>query len=428
MQATKKILLAMTIGCSLPLSLQTATHKVTYKVKWDPVDATQEFQAAFNSNADTIVVENRGTWNVGRLTGTSNKTIILRPNVHILAKKGAFTANHHKMFAFNGQKNIRIIGEGKGDNRPVIEMRKSEYTDNNTQRRMHVFSLSNSDNVTFRNIIIKNTGGDGISLAGNGVRGTSDNILVENVVIDGARRNGMSIVNVNGLTIRNTIIKNTKGVNPQAGIDIETHTGKQESAINVLIENTIIENNKNSGIQFFMLGVKEDLGVKRCEVTVNNSTIRNNGQSGLHIAQFRDGFWKHGDHITIKNTLVEGNGRGGFNVSKGNSNLNFMAKSKDMPVIIDNTVFKGSHGYPFRLWKRAGHFAHTPGGVHFKNNTKIYDDQNRPWLYHFFERNEEPAALTKVTGEITIFSPQKPFMYTPYGKNNVSVKVVHARN
>ncbi len=396
-----------------------------YVVKWDPEDATDEFQAAFDSKADTIIVENLGVWNVGRVSVTSNKKVILRPKVRILAKKGAFTRNYHKMFSLHGVKGVSFIGEGSGKDRPVIEMRKSEYTDDKNQNAMNVFSVWNGDNIVFRNLVLKNLGGDGITLVGNRIRGLSENILIDNLIIDGAKRNGISIVNVKGCTVQNTIIRNTEGSNPQAGIDIETHMGKEQSAIDVLIKDTVFENNKNAGIQIFMLGIEKDLGIKRLNVVIDNVTIRNTGHSAFRIARARDGVWKHGERILIKNSLIENNGRDGFSATRGNNSIFLMTKSKDLPVIVDNTVFKNSDGNPVKVWKRANHEAHTPGGIEFRNNTTIHDTKNRPWLDHTFEKGKDRAPLTDIKGTLTVVSPEsRPSMSTPYGTRNVTVRVI----
>jgi hypothetical protein len=71
---------------------------------------------------------------------------------------------------------------------------------------------------------VRNCVGDGIYL-GAGATGTfCDNIVVDSVDSNNNFRNGLSVVAANNVVITNSTFRNTNGVTPEAGIDIETNS------------------------------------------------------------------------------------------------------------------------------------------------------------------------------------------------------------
>lgn len=77
----------------------------------------------------------------------------------------------------------------------------------------------------------------------------NENILVKGGILDNNRRNGISVISVKGLTIDGTLIKNTSGTRPMAGIDIEPNRADQHIE-DIVIRNVITQNNKEKGISY----------------------------------------------------------------------------------------------------------------------------------------------------------------------------------
>ena len=102
-------------------------RKVAYASWWgfDPEDATEVLQAAIDSGAPKVVIENMGRpWIVGRTINLrSNQEIVFEKGVIVEAKKGAFLGKGDCLFLAALQKNITIIGYGA-----VLRMRKLDYT------------------------------------------------------------------------------------------------------------------------------------------------------------------------------------------------------------------------------------------------------------------------------------------------------------
>jgi hypothetical protein len=152
----------------------------------------------------------------------SNLTLQFTAKGKLIAKPDLFRPHPQKLFRgdclIRGYRvrNIKIIGPG------ILRMRKTEYAGPNCGR--HGISLEDCVNVEIGGIspdaplIIDQTGGDGICIWGwNGCR----DVYVRNILCYRAKRNGISICNVDGLFGENIIIRRSEGANPQAGLCIE---------------------------------------------------------------------------------------------------------------------------------------------------------------------------------------------------------------
>lgn len=100
-----------------------------------------------------------------------------------------------------------------------------------------------ADTITIRNLTSKDCWGDGVFI-GSSV--PARNILLENVICDNNRRQGMSITHAENVIINNSTFKNTNGTNPQAGIDIEPNPNCYVK--NVAINNSSFFDNEWAGI------------------------------------------------------------------------------------------------------------------------------------------------------------------------------------
>ncbi len=116
--------------------------------------------------------------------------------------------------------------------------------------------IENSSDVTVDGVNISKMWGDSIIIdtvtKDSGVTFTScKNIAIRNCVFDTNRRQGISVVNVDGLQVYNNHIKNIgtiSGTAPMSGIDIETYPGNKTASSNIIIEGNYFENNKGADL------------------------------------------------------------------------------------------------------------------------------------------------------------------------------------
>ena len=180
-----------------------------------------------NNSTDSIVIYSNTTVNL-------NGNIILNPN----------DLTNYNIVTVRQRNNIIIQGGGSivGD---VVT-----HTGTTGEWGMGI-SIYDGNNITIKDVSVKNCWGDGIYIGQVEATTTSysSNILIDNVTIDSNRRQGISIISVENLTIRNSRIINTgaiKFTSPGAGIDIEPNIA------NAMVRNINIEgcyfNGKNQGV------------------------------------------------------------------------------------------------------------------------------------------------------------------------------------
>lgn len=120
-------------------------------------------------------------------------------------------------------------------------------------------NINESSNITIENMTITLCTGDGIYISGGGEPSVgiydhaSHNIVIRNVICDANRRQGLSVIHVDGLSVHDCSFINTgqfEFTGPGSGIDIEPNVknGYNMSVRNVVVDNCIITNNKGAAV------------------------------------------------------------------------------------------------------------------------------------------------------------------------------------
>ena len=192
-------------------------------------------------NNYAVIDINSGIYETGPITiNNNNIELNFRENVEVLAKSNN-DPNEPNLFAnselFKARNKSGILFDG---NNTVFRMRKSEYT----TVVQDVIALYSCSNVTILNLACKDGGEDGIYIgdANSGGLRCCQNISIKNVICDNNKRNAISVISVDGLTIEDCILKNTNGAAPECGIDLEPNYDI-EQLMNIVVNNTRLENN-----------------------------------------------------------------------------------------------------------------------------------------------------------------------------------------
>jgi|GEM_PF-5451244 len=352
---------------------------------FDKADATDCLQNAINSGAAKIIVDNTGSdWIINKpIKLASHQTIVFEDGVVVQAKKDCFHGKNDSLFVASGLSDIEMIGEGKA----VLRMRKEDYQDatryTKAEWRMGI-SLHDVTHFTMRNLTVANTGGDGLYVGATS-KGACKNILVENCVFDSNNRQGISVISVDGFTVRNSQFINTDGTNPQAGIDFEpNHAGQQLS--NCLMENCLFADNTGGGVDLY--AVHLDGNTPPISIIIKDSVIRGNSvglsststrsaESPLRGKVLFDNCTFDHQKIRINNPLLQGvqftfkdcelDFRGDNSALTGESAPILLSTDSSMPrplvggVFFDNTtVLKDNTAMPLGLSTRKGGFGYDP--------------------------------------------------------------------
>jgi hypothetical protein len=208
-----------------------------YVVPFNATDSTSNLQNLINANYGTsgnparLILNNQpgnAPWILGPIDlSKPYQTIVLAGGCFVQAKSGAYTSSTACLFKIKAD-NVSIEGYANGVDRSAgvatLEMLPAEYPSNSEWR--NAVQIGGRSNITIKGIDIKNTGGDGIYIGNTnpGPLGYAYNVEVSDVEIDGANRNGITIIDAVNLLIQNCVVKNTVGTSPKAGIDIEPNS------------------------------------------------------------------------------------------------------------------------------------------------------------------------------------------------------------
>ncbi|MCG8236936.1 hypothetical protein [Tenacibaculum finnmarkense] len=257
-------------------------------IKDASVDYTKYLQQAIDENLNVIIPNFPILINDKGLSLRDNQKMVFKRKSKLILKSSAKT--NYEMLRVNNKTNVYIFS-------PKLVGDRYEHLNEKGEWGMGI-SIKSSNNIKIINPQIKKCWGDGIYLGQIGNK-INKNISINYGFIDENRRNGISVISVDGLSISNLTIANTNGTNPQAGIDFEPNANN-ENLNNIKIHNLYTFNNKNVGM-LFVLG---SLNLK-------------GNMANFYIENFSDSFSKRSIAFhNMKNTNI----RGDIFIKKFNSN------------------------------------------------------------------------------------------------------------
>ena len=275
---------------------------------YNTTDATAALQAAINTGSNVFVPKMEADWIVRPITmTTSNQDILFENGVVLMAKAGEFLGTNASLFTVKNNSDVTLSGYGAS-----FMMRKNDYTQPPYpagEWRMGI-KLLGVTNVTVKGLKISYTGGDGIYVSGMSSSDYSENVVIKDILVDNAYRNGISIISAKDLLIDNAVIVNTGGTNPQYGIDFEPNNGELQRIENCIVRNSVIKDNARGGIGFDFLagGPGNPINCLIENVTVVGNGDPNNVALSAGIASrcnFELG-------VTFKDLLIGNNVGAGF--------------------------------------------------------------------------------------------------------------------
>ncbi len=284
------------------------------KASWwgfDPEDSTEALQAAIDSGVAKLTIDDMGEpWVVRPIRLASNQEIHFEEGVEVVAKRGEFKGRGDSLFTASNKENIALIGYGA-----TLRMHRSDYDDPELYERAewrHTLSIRSCSNIKVYGLTLAESGGDGIYL-GTATRWvTNKDIHIKDVVCESNYRQGISVITAENLLIENTIMRNTGGTPPQAGIDFEPNH-PEERLVNVVMRNCLAENNNGAGYVLYlrpMAAHSEPLSVR-----FENCRAINN--RGIGAGVINNNLPDHAvtGSVVFADCVLEGNGRGGISVS-----------------------------------------------------------------------------------------------------------------
>ena len=263
-------------------------------------------------------------YNHGGLHLKSNVTLLLSPNAALVVKPNRLP-QYNLIFANHEDNNIKILnGTLEGDKE------NHDFSVSGTHEWGYGVSIQGSHNVVIDNVTATKFTGDGFNLQvgydGSSFNHHIENVLINNVISNGNRRQGLSIESGNKITVSNSIFRNTKGTPPEAGIDIEPWDNANITK-NVVIENCLFENNNGGGLISY--------GPAVSHIFASNNTFNKNGGDGDLIVNKAGGEIVYHNNYTKQISITETD-----NVKISDNDIQIIIINGSNDVKIFNNVFK----------------------------------------------------------------------------------------
>lgn len=227
-------------------------------VSWwgfDKEDSTAFLRAAIKSRVPKLIVDNMGApWITDHLQLVSNQEIIFEKGVEVVAKRGAFKSRAASMINLVGVENVTLRGPGA-----TIRMHRADYDAPPYVKAewRHLVCMRGCTNIKILGLTLAESGGDGIYLGVGSGKRTNLDIEIRDVVCDRHYRQGISVITAENLLIENTIMRDTAGTPPAAGIDFEPNN-RAERLKNCVVRNCLTQNNEGIGFHSYLYYLKGD--------------------------------------------------------------------------------------------------------------------------------------------------------------------------
>lgn len=254
-------------------------------VSWwgfDAEDSTRFLQSAIRSGVRKLIVDRQDSpWMTLPLFCVSHQEIVLEEGTVILAKAGEFLGKGDSLFSIQGCEDVTIRGEKAGSAASTfLRMRKADYHAPPYEKAewRHGVNIKSSRNILIQDVTIEYTGGDGIYL-GVAQRGKPClDVTIRRVDCHANNRQGISVISAENLLIEETVLRNTGGTAPEAGIDFEPNHAS-EVLKNCVMRNCISRDNAGDGYQFYLPNLTKDS--EPISIRLENCVSENN-QNGFH--------------------------------------------------------------------------------------------------------------------------------------------------
>jgi hypothetical protein len=393
---------------------------------WDATDATACLQNAIDKGYSSILVRKMDSkWFVNRIyLRKPNQELLFEEGVEVKAIRGEFHPRTSPMFQIQAE-NVSMIGYGA-----TLSMWKEDYADPDKYEFAewrHCIRTLGAKNFTIKGLLLKDSGGDGIEVAGDfsGSRETDwSSGLIEDVTADNNYRQGVSICTARDLIIRNSTFKNTSGTRPEAGIDIEPWQAHHQLQ-GIYVEDCIFENNAGSNIEYTLYWLKNN-PPDTISITFENCISINSNEYGILCDVWPEygppsGFIKFID-ITIKNSKRDGIYIRETDPTK--AKLTF-----DNCTVIDCGIgeYDWYYHYPINLAPWGGDKWENGiiGNLTF-DNCKVKDTKNR-YAFHCEDNVFSRGGLNNVHGLIKVDNENSEYLMQSFHENdtvNVTLKAV----
>lgn len=271
----------------------------------------EKIASTYKSN---VVVElDKGEYYIDRqivLEGVDNFNIFGNNSV-VKMRNDTPVENYYGMISFKQSANVtlnKITFDGNRHNRFCKET------------AAHTLMIISSNNFVLNEIACIDNAVDGIIIYSFNPLDSNyhcKNIFINNCKIHNSFRNGISIIEGNGIIISNTEVSGSKGVSPESGVVIESDIDLLPSGIrDIKLNDVTINNNNGWGIIISQKGQPSNTIINKCKIS----------NSGL------GGIWNCSSTTSIQSSVFSYNGDVGIR------SVRYEKRYKDFTLIQGNII------------------------------------------------------------------------------------------
>jgi hypothetical protein len=236
------------------------------------IDYTWYLQKAINENANLIFPPFPILVNDNGLTIPSNRTLKFLSGSVLVLKPS--TKKKYNIINLSNVSNVSMID-------PVIRGDRYSHLDDVGEHGMGI-AIRGGKNISIYNANISECWGDGIYIGQGLKQAAAQNVVIKNSYLKKNRRDGISIISVNGLLLENVYAGYSDGTKPMCGINFESNNPMCEMK-NIVVLNCRTEFNQGNGLQF---GLSTMLGgmAKEVDIKVVNHQDRGSQSYAFKIS------------------------------------------------------------------------------------------------------------------------------------------------
>jgi len=241
----------------------------------------------------------------------SDQEIVFEEGVVLLAKRGEYHGGNDTVLTARAVENVILRGYGA-----TVRMWREDYDNPELYTKAewrHCLQLRGARNVEVYGLTLAESGGDGIYLGTGPGGSTNTDVLIKDVICESNYRQGISVITAENLLIEDTVMRNTAGTPPQAGIDFEPNN-PGERLVNCVMRNCLSENNASYG---YVLAISPlNATSEPISMRFENCRSVNNAGPGFCYAAGGSIETAVGGLAEFINCSVEGGGGAGISIAK----------------------------------------------------------------------------------------------------------------
>jgi hypothetical protein len=304
-------------------------------------DDTAAIQAALDAASTrgiSAVLFPTGTYKVSATTADNNffAALTVHSGQRLLfdAATLQLTANGYDFYAVLNIHNVNNVTVEGG--LTIIGDRESHTA--TTGESGHGIRIVNSHNVHVSDVDIRYTWGDGVCVGGNGTMDEiSQNVTLERIRTYKCSRNGLSIIEADGVVVRDCDFTYTDRTAPQYGIDVEPNLG---TATNITIENVRMLNNGIGGFALYTTKATLPGVLTLRNIETDAKTIIYTSSAAGGTFDVRVDGWRHTQKSGETNPTLRLSGKGSLRIRQLYV-VNKSAKRVIIPLDIENLRMDG---------------------------------------------------------------------------------------